>query len=158
MIQCADRYLGILYDYIHKELYRFHVLQADETPFIISTDGRPANGRSYMWIYRTGKLYEDTPIILYEYQLTRKADHPREFLKGFAGVVVCDGYSAYRKLDRENPNIIFVGCWTHARRYFSDALKALPKAAQKTAKDKGYHCICGTEADRSHLSSGQSAI
>ena len=24
---------------------------------------------------------------------------------------------------------------THARRYFSDALKALPKAAQKTAKD-----------------------
>ena len=28
MIQCADRYLGILYDYLHKELYRFHVLQA----------------------------------------------------------------------------------------------------------------------------------
>ena len=32
MIQCADRYLGILYDRFHKELYRFHVLQADETP------------------------------------------------------------------------------------------------------------------------------
>ena len=32
MIQCADRYLGILYDYLHKELYRFHVLQADESP------------------------------------------------------------------------------------------------------------------------------
>ena len=43
--------------------------------------------------------------------------------------------SAYRKLDRENPDITFAGCWTHARRYFSDALKALPKAAQKTAKD-----------------------
>lgn len=50
-------------------------------------------------------------------------------------MVVCDGYSAYRKLDRENPDIIFAGCWTHARRYFADALKALPKAAQKTAKD-----------------------
>lgn len=25
--------------------------------------------------------------------------------------------------------------YSHARRYFSDALKALPKAAQKTAKD-----------------------
>ena len=88
-----------------------------------------------MWIYRTGKGYKDTPIVLYEYQRTRKADHPREFLKGFTGVVVCDGYSAYRKLDRENPDIIFAGCWTHARRYFADALKALPKAAQKTAKD-----------------------
>ena len=113
MIQCADRYLGILYDYFHKELYHFHVLQADETPVMVSKDGRPANSKSYMWIYRTGKIYKDTPIVLYEYQRTRKADHPREFLKGFAGVVVCDGYSAYRKLDRENPDIIFAGCWTH---------------------------------------------
>ena len=38
-----------------------------------------------MWVYRTGKLYTDTPIILYEYQRTRKAVHPREFLKGFSG-------------------------------------------------------------------------
>ena len=30
MIQCADRYLGILYDRLHKEMYQFHVLQADE--------------------------------------------------------------------------------------------------------------------------------
>ena len=135
MIQCADRYLGILYDYLHKELYRFHVLQADETPVMVSKDGRPTNSKSYMWIYRTGKLYKDTPIVLYEYQRTRKAEHPREFLKDYAGVVVCDGYCAYRKLDRENPDIIFAGCWAHARRYFSDALKALPKAAQKTAKD-----------------------
>ena len=135
MIQCADRYLGILYDYLHKELYRFHVLQADETPVMVSKDGRPANSKSYMWIYRTGKIYKDTPIVLYEYQRTRKADHPQEFLKGFTGVVVCDGYSAYRKLDRENPDITFAGCWIHARRYFSDALKVLPKAAQKTAKD-----------------------
>ncbi len=135
MIQCADRYLGILYDYLHKELYCFHVLQADGTPVMVSKDGRPANSKSYMWIYRTGKVYQDTPIILYEYQRTRKADHPREFLKDFAGVVVCDGYCAYRKLDRENPDIIFAGCWTHARRYFSDALKALPKAAQKAAND-----------------------
>ena len=113
MIQCADRYLGILYDYLHKELYRFHVLQADETPVMVSKDGRPANSKSYMWVYRTGKIYEDTPIVLYEYQRTRKADHPQEFLKGFTGVVVCDGYSAYRKLDRENPDITFAGCWTH---------------------------------------------
>lgn len=106
MIQCADRYLGILYDYLHKELYRYHVFQADETSVMVSKDGRPANSMSYMWIYRTGKNYKNTPIVLYEYQRTRKADHPREFRKGFTGVVVCDGYSAYRKLDQENPDII----------------------------------------------------
>ena len=59
----------------------------------------------------------------------------QEFLKYFKGIVVCDGYSAYRKLDRENPDIVFVGCWSHARRRFAEALKALPKAAQKNAKE-----------------------
>ena len=133
MIQCADRYLGILYDYLHKELYRFHVLQADETPVMVSKDGRPANSKSYMWVYRTGKIYENTPIVLYEYQRTRKADHPREFLKGFTGVAVCDGYSAYRKLNRENQDIIFAGCWTHASRYYSDAVLCQEKVQIKYA-------------------------
>ena len=135
MIQCADRYLGILYDRLHKEMYQFHVLQADETPVMVTKDGRPVNSKSYMWIYRTGKSYTDTPVILYEYQRTRKSDHPEEFLKDFKGIVVCDGYSAYRKLDRKNPDIIFAGCWSHARRRFAEALKALPKTAQKNAKE-----------------------
>ena len=53
----------------------------------------------------------------------------------FTGVVVCDGYSAYRKLDRETEAIVFAGCWTHARRYFADALKALPKKEHEAARD-----------------------
>ncbi|MFR3751741.1 MAG: IS66 family transposase [Enterocloster sp.] len=66
------------------------MLQADETLVRVSKDGRPANSKSYMWVYRAGKGYGDTPIILYEYQKTRKADHPREFPgKGFTGTVVC---------------------------------------------------------------------
>ena len=31
-IQCADRYLAVLYDYLHEKIYGYHVLQADETP------------------------------------------------------------------------------------------------------------------------------
>ncbi len=135
MIQCADRYLGPLYGYLHNRIYCFHVLQADETPVRVSKDGRPANSKSYMWVCRTGKGYGDTPIILYEYQKPRKADHPRKFLKGFTGTVVCDGYSTYRKLDRESETIIFAECWTHARRYFADALKVLPKKDHQVAKD-----------------------
>ena len=29
-IQCADRYLAVLYDHLHEKLYSYHVLQADE--------------------------------------------------------------------------------------------------------------------------------
>ena len=31
-IQCAERYLAVLYDHLHEKMYRYHVLQADETP------------------------------------------------------------------------------------------------------------------------------
>ena len=31
-IQCADRYLAILYDYLHERLYDYHVLQAGRDP------------------------------------------------------------------------------------------------------------------------------
>lgn len=134
-IQCADRYLGPLYDYLYNRMYRFHVLQADETPAKVSKDGCPANSKSYMWVYWTGKGYGDPTIILYEYQKTRKGNHPQEFLKGFTGAVVCDGYSVYQKLDRGTEAITFARCWTHARRYFVDTLKALPKKEHEVAKD-----------------------
>lgn len=107
--------------------YCFYVLHADETTVKESKDNRPANSKSYRWGYRTGKGYGDTLIILYEYQKIRKADHPWEFLKGFKSIVARDGYSAYRKLDRETKTTIFAGCWTRVRRYFADALKALLK-------------------------------
>lgn len=122
-IQCSERYLSLLYDRLHEELFKYDVLQADETTVEVSKDGRPANSKSYMWVYRNSKFYKDTPIILYDYQRTRKADHPREFLKGFSGYILTDGYSAYEKLDREEETLKFAGCWAHARRRFSEACK-----------------------------------
>ena len=103
-IQCADRYLAILYDHLHKLLYQYHVLQADETPLEVTKDGRGAGSKSYMWIYRTGKSYAET-IVLYEYQKDRKQNHPEEFLKGFQGVCVTDGYQAYHALEEKTPGL-----------------------------------------------------
>lgn len=124
MIQCADRHLAILYDHLHKLLYGYHVLQADETPVEVTKDGRSAGTKSYMWIYRTGKSYAEA-IVLYEYQKDRKADHPEEFLKGFHGVCVTDGYQAYHSLGEKAPGLTIAGCWAHARRRYADALKAI---------------------------------
>lgn len=130
-IQCAERYFSLLYDRLHEELHRCHVSQADETPVLVSKDGRAAGSKSYMWVYRTGKIYHDPPIILYDYQKTRKADHPREFLKGYKGIIVADGYEVYHKLEKENPDIRIAGCWSHSRRRFANVVKALGKEAAK---------------------------
>ena len=133
-IQCADRYLAALYDYLHEKLYGYHVLQADETPVLVNKDGRPAGSKSYMWVYRTGRMYTERQVVLYEYQKTRNASHPREFLKGFNGVCVTDGYQVYHTIEGEREDLRIAGCWSHARRRFDEAVKALPKAKQKDSR------------------------
>lgn len=91
-ILCAERYLSILYGYLHQKLYGSHVIHADETPVLVSKENRTSGKQHYMWVYRTGKLSGDHPIVLYEYQPSRNAGHPRAFLKDFHGICVTDGY------------------------------------------------------------------
>ena len=112
VIQCADRYLAVIYDYLHQRLYDYHVIQADETPCLVNKDGRDAGSKSYMWVYRTGKMYQDKPIVIYDYQKTRKSDHPREFLKDFQGVCVTDGYQVYHTIESEREDLTIAG-WNH---------------------------------------------
>ena len=133
-IQCADRYLAVLYDYLHEKMYDYHVLQADETPVLVNRDGRPAGSKSYMWVYRTGRMYTDRQIVLYEYQRTQNASHPRKFLKDFSGICVTDGYQVYHTIENEREDLVIAGCWSHARRRFDEAVKALPKAKQKDSR------------------------
>ncbi|MDF2614080.1 MAG: hypothetical protein K0S71_1866 [Clostridia bacterium] len=54
-------------------------------------------------VYRTGKMYDLNPIVLYNFQRTRNATHPEEFLKGYEGTLVTDGYSAYHAMEKKVP-------------------------------------------------------
>lgn len=130
-IRLAEEYLSILYDYLHKELYFYHVIQADETPVLVNHDGRKAGSKSWMLVYRSGQLYQQRQIVLYEYQQTRNASHPREFLKGYDGICVTDGYQVYHTLEKELEELTIAGCWVHCRRRFDEALKLIPKSYQK---------------------------
>ena len=130
-IRLAEEYLSVLYDHLHKVLYSYHVIQADETPVLVNHDGRKAGSKSWMWVYRSGHLYQDRQIVLYEYQQTRNASHPREFLKGYDGICVTDGYQVYHTLEKELKELTIAGCWVHCRRRFDEALKLIPKSYQK---------------------------
>lgn len=145
VIRSAERYLSLIYDEMRKELCKGHIIQADETTVKVSKDGRAAGSESYMWLYRTGEYNDSTPIVLYEYQKTRSAEHPQKFLKDFSGILVCDGYSAYHKLDKENEQIRVANCWAHARRRYANALKAFKgpnkQAAKKTLAHKALTMI-----------------
>ena len=86
VIRCSERYLSPVYFRLHELLLTYDVIQQDETPVEVTKDGRPANSKSFMWVYRSGKYHTNRVIILYEYQKTRKAEHPQKFLEGFHGV------------------------------------------------------------------------
>ena len=102
------------------------IAHADETTLqVLKEEGRAAQSTSYMWLYRSGR--DGPPIVLFEYQPTRAAEHPRTFLKGFSGYLHVDGYAAYEGL----PGVTLCGCWSHARRKFVEAVNVLPAPARK---------------------------
>ena len=88
--------------------------------------GRTAEQTSYMWLYTTGNDGL-TPIVLYDYQPSRKGSCAQGFLEGFHGMVQCDGYQGYNRLE----GVILVCCLAHARRKF---FEAVPAARRKKLK------------------------
>lgn len=125
MIKASDLYLSILYDELHKHLFKSHVVHADETPFEVIKDGRKAGSSSYMWVYRNGECDSKHPVVIYDYQPTRRLDHPDDFLKDYTGVLVTDGYQVYHSLEKKRKALKVAGCWVHAKRKFAELVKAI---------------------------------
>lgn len=123
VLRAAEDHLLPVYEELRRQLVKREVLHADETTLqVLHEPGKRAQTKSYMWLYRTGREV-GPPIVLYEYQPSRKAEHAEKFLEGFSGYLHADGYQGYHKLPG---NIRVVGCWAHARRKFDEALNALP--------------------------------
>jgi hypothetical protein len=70
-------------------------------------------------------------VVLFEYQQTRAAVHPKAFLSGYKGYLHVDGYAAYHALPKE---IVIVGCFAHARRKFDEALKVMSEKDRAGSK------------------------
>ena len=130
LIKATFLWLEPIYDALAEILCMRSVLHADETSLqVLHEPGKPAKSKSVMWLYRTSG---DTgnPIVLYDYQPDRKAEHARLFLKKFSGYLHADGYDGYHDL---SDNIKVVGCFAHVRRKFDEAIKGLSKKDQSNS-------------------------
>ena len=144
VIKSSDYYLSILYDRLHELIYENHLIHADETPVKVMRidNNKVKNGKkTYMWVYRTNPNLSSKPIILFDWQPSRRADHPRDFLKNFSGVVVTDGYQVYHKLGKERPDLLVGGCWIHARRPYAEFIKSVQTSAKGTIAEEAYKMI-----------------
>jgi len=120
VIEGGQRYLRPIYEELHRRLLIEPLVQADETVVqVLREPGKKAQSQSRMWVYATGTHAKDQ-IVLYDYRPDRKGKNAAEFLEGFHGHLVCDGYDGYNKLKDVNR----CGCWAHVRRKFFDAIPA----------------------------------
>ena len=123
-IKLAKDYFIPFCERMKYHLLQFHVNQCDETPVQVINDGTRPGSKSYMWVHRSGELYSKTPIVLYEYQKGRDHHLPLEYYKDFQGVLVTDGLKQYHLVDKKLEGLTNANCWAHARRDYSDAVKA----------------------------------
>lgn len=118
LIHAAREWLQPLWDEMKARLLTGPVIHADETVVqVLREPGKKPKTDSRMWVYCAGELGAPSDI-LFEYQPTRHGDHAANFLEGYAGFLVCDGYDGYNKVK----SVTRCGCWAHVRRKFVDAL------------------------------------
>jgi len=104
----------------------------DETEVqVLKEVGRAAQTKSYMWVQMTeasGAAGTGPPIRLFAYSPSRGTDTARQLYAGMreGGVLMTDGYEPYNAIAKAH-KLVHLGCWAHCRRYFHEALQALPK-------------------------------
>ncbi len=65
----------------------------------------------------------------YQYEMTRSSKVAQEILKGYKGILMCDGYKGYEHF-KTNPDLVYAQCWAHCRRNFYNAIDKHPEATR----------------------------
>ncbi|WP_420480839.1 IS66 family transposase [Burkholderia latens] len=98
----------------------------DETTVqVLKEPGRAAQAKSFVWVQMNGT---GPPVRLFGYSPTRGTAQAAELYAGVrpGAVLMTDGYAPYDEIARVN-QLVHLGCWAHARRYFVEAEAVLPK-------------------------------
>jgi transposase len=108
------------------------LVHGDETEVqVLKEPGRTPQAKSYMWVQMTefsGAQGTGPPIRLFGYSPSRSTHSARALYEGMrpGGVLMSDGYEPYAAI-AEQHRLVHLGRWAHCRRYFHEALQALPK-------------------------------
>ena len=118
-VEAAADWLSPIYREMKAGLVAGNYLQADETPIrYLDPDVKGKSQSGWLWTYS-----QPQGDVVFEWQVSRSREGPREFLKSFRGKLQTDGYGVYESLARERGDeLILIACWAHARRGLHEAL------------------------------------
>src|SRR6266566_4926886 len=114
-----------LYQRMAERVRKSHVVATDDTVQPMLSPGQTQPAR--MWVY-VGD--EANPYNVFDFNLNRSREGPKEFLKDYTQVLLADAYGGYNGVVAGNA-ITRAGCWSHARRKFVEAEKSAPEIARE---------------------------
>ena len=82
-------HLQPLVDALRAMLLERSVLHADETPVAMLTPGKGRTHRAYIWSYSSTQ-FDGLHAVVYDFADSRAAAHPKAFLDGWSGRLVCE--------------------------------------------------------------------
>lgn len=127
MIRLSEYYLGPIHEMMKREILNSQYVHCDETPFIM-----PEHAKEYMWVFHSPIGPGMHPVFLYEYLGGRSGHVLEEYLKGYQGTLITDGYQPYHTLMKKDDEIKVAGCWAHARRKYVEIIKGIKKGTPMT--------------------------
>ena len=106
-----------LYVLMLTEVLQSRVVQTDETRVPVLDPGRKQTKPGRLWVFVGDR---DHPHTVYDYTATKARDGPAAILKDYRGFLQADAANVFDGIYRPG-DIVEVGCWAHARRYFHEA-------------------------------------
>ena len=121
VMRAWELWLSRLRARMRERLLAGDIVHADETEVqVLREPGREAKRKSRMWLFASPSC--DHPIYVYEYNPTRSGKVAEDFLRGWSGWLVTDGYRPYFALDNGG-EVRNVACLVHIRRKFAEIVK-----------------------------------
>jgi len=128
-----------LINLLRDRLLEYDIIQMDETTVqVLKEPGKRAQSKSYIWVQRGGPPAQ--PVVLYDYDPGRSAEVPQRLLGDFKGYLQADAYSGYNAVVAAN-GLTRLGCMAHARRKFTDAIKAQGRNKKRGKAHRGLALI-----------------
>ena len=112
---------GFIGDVFKGFVQQAEYLMVDETTELVGVETKEGKAyrRKYLWAF----FAKHMKMVYYHYNNgSRSSDVAKSFLEHFMGTLSTDGYTVYRMFDGEDSKVLHIGCWTHCRRLWVDAL------------------------------------